>query len=276
MERSRNESWQQMKILCALAAGAACLFSSSGADAHLWLQEPPARHPADDLKYGPCGVGSPDQRSTDPNLITTYQPGETITVTWTETIDHDPSHFRVMFSESGDGQFTDPTGFDDQTTVYPELLDGIPDADAGANHVYSVQVTLPNITCETCTLQVIQVMHDKPPWGPGGGDDIYYQCADIVIAGDPVDPSGSGGAPGAGGSPTTSAGGSSTSSGGTSGPAPSGGSTSAEPSDASRDDGGGLGSNCQYGATRTGSLWPWALLALVCLRTPRRRWGPRH
>lgn len=158
-----------------------------GAFAHLSLTTPVARHPDSELKYGPCGVGASDARTTDPAKITTYTAGETITVTWTEYIDHDPSHYRIAFSKEGDA-FEDPTGFDDTETVYPELLDGIPDADAGSGHEYSVEVTLPNEPCDVCSLQVIQVMHDKPPWGPGGGDDIYYQCADIVLIEDPTDP----------------------------------------------------------------------------------------
>lgn len=158
-----------------------------GAFAHLSLTTPTARHPDSELKYGPCGVGADDVRTTDPAKITTYTAGETITVTWTEYVDHDPSHYRIAFSREGDA-FVDPTGFDDTETVYPELLDGIPDADAGSGHEYSVEVTLPNEPCDLCSLQVIQVMHDKPPWGPGGGDDIYYQCADIVLLEDPNNP----------------------------------------------------------------------------------------
>ncbi len=45
-------------------------------------------------------------------------------------------------------------------------------------------ITLPNVECAKCTLQVIQAMTDKLPWGPGGGNDMYYWCADIAIVGD--------------------------------------------------------------------------------------------
>jgi hypothetical protein len=44
---------------------------ASSAMAHITLTEPKPRHPADDLKLGPCGVGDNDSRTTDPNLITT-------------------------------------------------------------------------------------------------------------------------------------------------------------------------------------------------------------
>jgi hypothetical protein len=41
-------------------------------------------------------------------------------------------------------------------------------------------VTLPDLVCDNCTLQVIQVMYDKPPYTTPG-NDIYYQCADLVL-----------------------------------------------------------------------------------------------
>ena len=46
---------------------------------------------------------------------------------------------------------------------------------------YTQTVTLPSTPCENCTLQVIQMMYDKPPYGPAGGADIYFQCVDIAL-----------------------------------------------------------------------------------------------
>ena len=43
-----------------------------------------------------------------------------------------------------------------------------------------VPVTLPDIECDGCTLQLIQVMTDKPPFD--GADDFYYQCADLRLS----------------------------------------------------------------------------------------------
>lgn len=43
-------------------------------------------------------------------------------------------------------------------------------------------VTLPDIECDNCTLQIIQVMEDIPGHGPYDGDsDLYYRCVDIVL-----------------------------------------------------------------------------------------------
>lgn len=265
--------------------------------AHIALTTPPARHPDSEQKFGPCGVQSGDARTTDPAKITTYMAGETITVEWTEIIDHDPAHYRIAFSREGDA-FVDPTGFDDIETVYPDLLDGIPDADAGSGHQYSVEVTLPNEPCELCSLQLIQVMHDKPPWGPEGGDDIYYQCADIILLEDPdnpvpVDPdptdplpSGDGGAPsgeGTGGSGLPEGTGGASGTGGESGVIGSGGaaetdgiggttstvpptggvtqSGSPEDGDSSTDDADEAQAGCSFLANGPRPWFSWLLLA---------------
>src|SRR3712207_2181418 len=71
----------------ASAAALVALLLASTASAPIDLNEPPARHddPLEDQKAGPCGVaGSP--RSADPMVL---QPGETVTIQWDETIDHD-------------------------------------------------------------------------------------------------------------------------------------------------------------------------------------------
>lgn len=39
---------------------------------------------------------------------------------------------------------------------------------------------LPDVECDNCTLQAIQVMYDKPPYVTPG-NDLYYQCADLVL-----------------------------------------------------------------------------------------------
>lgn len=174
----------------------ALLFVPAIAHAHIALTDPPARHPAADLKQGPCGTGPGDSRTTDPSKITEYTAGETITIYFTESIQH-PSHYRVMLSSTGDEAFTDPTGYEDISLSAGDLIDGVMDDPAGVGaEQHEIEVTLPNEACEECTIQLIQVMYDKEPWGPEPnppqGADIYYQCADIVIL--PGEGGGSGGA----------------------------------------------------------------------------------
>lgn len=141
---------------------------STAASAHIALSQPPTN--STDMKIRPCGAPAGGVR-------TGYDAGQTITVIWDETIDH-PGHYRIAFDDDGRDVFQDPTGFTDVSGGPGVLLDGIPDGDAGVTH-YEVQLTLPSISCDTCTLQVIQVMTDKGPvWGD---NDVYYQCADLRL-----------------------------------------------------------------------------------------------
>jgi hypothetical protein len=150
---------------------------STGAGAHTALLEPPARYERTFQKSGPCG--HPDNPSGEPTA--TYAPGETITVRWEEFIGH-PGHFRIAFSAEGDDSFVDPVDYDDFYPAENVLVDDIADPDGQLMH--ELEITLPDTTCERCVLQLIQVMTDKPPWGPEGGNELYYQCADIALVGD--------------------------------------------------------------------------------------------
>jgi hypothetical protein len=203
-----------MKSLSSFASALA-LFVSVPAAAHVRLEYPPPRYPAPtgfdsgvQLKDAPCGVTG-DSRTTDTSRITTFEAGETITVRFRETIGH-PGHYRIAFDEDGQDDLVDPAGFDDiqDPPSLPILLDGI--ADNPGTGTYEVQITLPNTPCNNCTLQLIQVMTDKPPYVLGT-DDVYHQCADIVLTGPG---GGSGGSSGSGG--TTNTGGT-TNGGGTTG-----------------------------------------------------------
>lgn len=157
----------------ALTAFTALWLLASGADAsaHITLVSPAPR--AADQKAGPCGAAG----STRGSKVTTYQPGETITVEWDETVDH-PGHYRIAFDDSGDDSFQNPSTPDDN---FPQTLaDQIQDR-AGGGH-YTQQITLPNISCTSCTLQLMQVMTTSVPY-----NSFYYQCADLVL-GDGADP----------------------------------------------------------------------------------------
>lgn len=145
------------------------------ASAHIQLISPVQRHT--DQKAGPCGIGPDDARG--PN-VTTYKPGEKIVVSFDEHVNH-PGHFRISFDDDGHDGFADPQAYDDFYTNEYVLLDDIADKQGG---IYEIEVTLPDIECENCTLQVQQTMTDKPPFGPGGGVDFYWQCADIRLAND--------------------------------------------------------------------------------------------
>ena len=115
----------------------------------------PGRTDSDALKSGPCGNVP---RTNSPTVL---EAGSTVTVEFESTIFHQ-GDFRIAFSEAND------TGFDESV-----LVTDIPDY---ANQRYrSQEITLPDIECDQCTLQLIQVMRDRTP------PTNYYACADIQL-----------------------------------------------------------------------------------------------
>ncbi|MGB5367937.1 MAG: SCE4755 family polysaccharide monooxygenase-like protein, partial [Polyangiales bacterium] len=163
-----------MRFSClALVVGFATL-SPAEARAHLGLDVPASRYGPDTLKTGPCGVASGERTAN----VTYYEPGETIEVRWDEYVDH-PGHYRIAFDDDGDDDFVDPTTMMEVDSNDTVLLDGITDKGQGERD-YVATVTLPELSCDNCTLQVIQVMYDKLPYTTPG-NDIYYQCADLVL-----------------------------------------------------------------------------------------------
>jgi hypothetical protein len=240
-----------------LPCAALAAFSSVALPAlgHIRLDQPPSRYAysSGGQKTPMCGEG------TATGVVTTFAPGETITVEWTETINH-PGHFRISFDpDGGDDGLVDPAGYDDFYSAPTVLADEI--IDEGGN-TFSQEVTLPDVECELCTLQLIQVMTDKPPWGPAGGDDIYYWCADIRLSTtpDPTTTSSGGGMPEGGG---TGDGGAASSGGA---PGNGGGGASGDGGDAETDDG------CAVGRGAGSASWQaLAALALVAARARRSR-----
>jgi hypothetical protein len=196
----------------------ATLFASY-ASAHVRFVSPTPRYPTPmmenmDIKTGPCGRPN-DSRTTDMSRVTEFEPGETIMVQFNETIDH-PGFFRISFDDEGQDAFVAPTMRSQIQTAPPftppVLLDNITDKDGG---MYTVSVTLPNVECERCTLQLIQVMvqPNVMSWNPAPDQDIYYTCADIVLRRS----GGGGGSGGMGGSGVGGSGGASAGSGGAGG-----------------------------------------------------------
>jgi hypothetical protein len=192
-----------------LVAVLACAAAAPVA-AHIQLVDPPARTGTAatpdfiNQKAAPCGVAG---RSTS---VTRLPAGATITVRFDEVINH-PGEFRIAFDEVGDDDLA-PPAWDGMTWISPPgvtlLAEHVPDLAAGVTRG-EVQVTLPDVACTTCTLQLVQVMTDKPPFT--GDDDFYFMCADLVLEGSssPPPPPASapdGGNPGGGGCGTPGAG----------------------------------------------------------------------
>ncbi len=161
------------------------------ASGHIAMLDPAPR--TEQQKDGPCGTTGLPRGET----VAVYAPGDTITLMWDETIDHD-SHYRVALDVDGDDDFVAPEGDDDLYNSPTVLVDGIGDEAGGGR--YTFDVILPDVECERCVLQLIQVMYD-------GGN--YFQCADIAIrrgggpppAPDPYDAGAPDGGPDDGGDP---------------------------------------------------------------------------
>lgn len=158
------------------AALAAVLVAPSVAAAHIQMTFPTPR--TLDQKSRPCG-GLNSVRGANVNV---FAPGQQIEVVWKETINH-PGHYRISFDADGQDFVVPPTANGTTMGMLNVVIDLIADrSTTPANNQYSQVITLPNMTCENCTLQLIQLMTDKPPYTTDAtSDDIYHQCADIAI-----------------------------------------------------------------------------------------------
>ncbi len=250
------------RLSLALAIGISGITGAApAAVAHVQIKVPKQRHMLQ--KDGPCG----EEGGTRSQNVCEFQPGATITVEWDETIEH-PGHFRVSFDEDGVDGLIDPADYDDFDNSPAVLEDAIPDRDVDedGNSRYSIQIMLPDVECDNCTLQLIQVMSDKPPWGPEGGNDIYYQCADLVLSRDaPAEPAPGCGAEATGGEDAGSGGSPDAGSGGGGGGGSSDAGSGGAGGGGAADEGGG----CSAGGNASGVAA--LLIALAALALPRRR-----
>jgi hypothetical protein len=158
----------------AAALAASLLAAAPPARAHVRLVSPVSRY-GDEMKVGPCGrLGG---ARTD--LVTTVRPGQGLEVVFDEIIDH-PGYYRIAFDPAGDDDLAPPV-WNGASFVNPPnvtvLADHLPDTVLTHG---DVTVQLPDLECDACTLQVIEVMTDKPPYD--GLDDFYFQCADLVLS----------------------------------------------------------------------------------------------
>lgn len=216
MEAITSDTPREMRPLLLL-----CLLSTP-ALAHIKLTSPGNFQVTDAFggpnKSEPCG-----EAGTPTGVVTTVMAGSQLTVSWTEPIPH-PGHFRI-------GIATSTTDFRTPTAVlnsggancasapvespvnYPTLVDGLfPHTSTMAP--YTTTVTVPMMSCDNCTLQLMQFMSSHAP------PCFYYQCAKLRIvmpdAGQPPVDAGTGGGGGAtgGGGGTTGGGGGTTGGGG--------------------------------------------------------------
>ena len=179
-------------LVGALALGALALLCPGSADAHFILREPASWMSQDFLgspqKQGPCGS---EAGGTPTSSITAMQAGQTITITLTETIFH-PGHYRIALAVHDRSELpAEPVVTPNSTPcgtveiqsppVFPVLADGVLAHTAPFSGPQTIHVTLPpDVTCDHCTLQVLEFMSNHPLNNPGGC--FYHHCADLSIS----------------------------------------------------------------------------------------------
>lgn len=170
------------------------LLSSAQAAAHIDLLEPEARAHGtaargdtqidenSSLKSGPCGQVASGRTSR----VATYEPGQTITVHVREENAH-VSYLRVALALDGESfplRSEVPAAPETQEEASAAeaalgdfgLLAVVRESNDTPGFVHEIEVTLPEVTCQRCTLQVLQFMYDDP------AAPYYFQCADLVLA----------------------------------------------------------------------------------------------
>ena len=192
-----------MKKLLGFAALSLVLLPA-GANAHFrllapasWIEE---NQLGDPQKAAPCG-GTNADFGKPTYAVTDVRGGSLLHVKVQETVYH-PGHYRIALAVNSPTELpVDPVA---QTTTDangkvasvsapvmnpvapPVLVDGLwPHADKNQN-IWETDVTIPNINCKHCTLQVMQFMEQHGFNNPGGYG--YHHCAVLHITADPKKP----------------------------------------------------------------------------------------
>jgi hypothetical protein len=187
----------------ALAAAALLALLPTVIQAHFKLVEPASWIVEDDRgdpqKAGPCG-GSNTDWGKPSYAVTQAVGGGTIHLKVQETIYH-PGHYRVALAVNSPSELpgdpkatTMPSDRGPQSVSaeimspvqMPVLADGLFVHAERTATPFETDVTLPNISCKKCTLQVIQFMEQHGANNPG--NYTYHHCATIQITADAKKP----------------------------------------------------------------------------------------
>lgn len=188
----------------ASALTTAILAASTIGHAHFRLVEPASwiveNERGDPQKSGPCGGSNTDWGK--PSYATTKAVGGSkLHIKVQETIYH-PGFYRVALAvnsptelppdpvattKDGDRGPLSVSGQINNPPHIPVLADGLfvhntRPAQGTAMAPWETDVTLPNISCSKCTLQIVQFMEEHPFNNPGGF--TYHHCADLQITAD--------------------------------------------------------------------------------------------
>lgn len=172
-----------------LVRGGLALVALAAAHAHFALLQPPSSLSVENGGKGapPCGEGP------DSNVVTQVQGGHPLAIRLSEFVYH-PGHYRFALSVNSRAELPpDPDVVEDngisvsasiQSPVrIPVLADGVFLHDEPPTDDWQTSLTLPNLNCDKCTLQIIEFMAEHG-FNVGGGF-FYHHCADLRITADP-------------------------------------------------------------------------------------------
>jgi len=162
-----------------------------------WLVE---NQLGDPQKAAPCG-GTNSDFGKPTYAVTDVKGGTALHVRVQETVYH-PGYYRVALAVNSPTELpVDPkarTMTNDKGVVVsvsgevmnpvapPVLADGLFVHNAKTDQPFETDVTLPNLNCKSCTLQVIQFMEQHGVNNPG--QFSYHHCAVLRITADPAKP----------------------------------------------------------------------------------------
>ena len=171
--------------------------------AHFKLLEPASwlveDNRGDPQKLGPCG-GTSANAGTPTGIVGAATGGSKLHIKLQETIYH-PGFYRVALAvKSREELPPDPvavtrdtekgpwsiSGAIQSAPQRPVLADGLFLHKARPTDPNETDVELPNISCEKCTLQIVQFMEEHGFNKDGGY--TYHHCADLKITADPAKP----------------------------------------------------------------------------------------
>ena len=152
----------------------------------------------DPQKLAPCG-GTEVNPGMPTGAVTAVRGGQKLEVVVEETVFH-PGHYRIALARKRNLLPADPevTMHDTdrgprslsakiETNPQPPLLaDGLWAHTEKPTKNWETEVTIPNINCDGCQLQVIEFMAEHPGVRQGGFS--YHHCAVLDITADPSKP----------------------------------------------------------------------------------------
>ncbi len=171
-------------------------------NAHFKLLEPSSWLVEDDKgdpqKVAPCG-GTLGDPGTPTKAVTAVTGGQKLTIVAQEAVFH-PGHYRIALARKRNLLPPDPAVTMHDTEKGPRsmsakiehelqpplLADGLWPHTEKPTGNWQTEITIPNITCEGCQLQVIEFMAEHPGTREGGFS--YHHCAVLNITADPAKP----------------------------------------------------------------------------------------